>query len=1088
MSKIETETGDVIDSEPAVARTVALDPDPSVLGAIGRGHTLASAVADIVDNSVDVQAQRIGIRFLTRKGTLERIRIIDDGWGMTEDVLIDAMTLGRRREYVEGDLGHFGLGLKAASMSQGAQLTVFTRPADGLVRGARLRRNNIGAAFAIDILTAEAAWSGYHETGYLGIESTGTIVEWALLDAVSMAPLPSERQHWLDGVITELRGELGLVFHRLIADRSIRISIDEYDLEFSESGAPRVVEAIDPFAFQATGRSGYPKQITSQLPDGSTAELTCHILPPNSSAPAARLLGKARVDWQGMYVYRNGRLLQAGGWLSTRADHRPDWQLARVAIELSEAVLKSVAINPEKRGVVLRPDFVAAIDTAISYDGRTTFRGYLDDAREVMQQANVRQAAGPRPVTELGVGFAPETVEDAGTLLGFRTDRAAASVGWRVLEDDRLFHFDHFERVIWFNAGYRSALGATDGLVLSIYLLLEGFFANEWLRQGTIDKIEAWQKLIAQSVIRQIGVHTFDPSAYELGAEPSGQPSVVETPLSSPVDSLIPSPAIVGRMIANVRRHEAAVGETVAVNGGERNQTLDADLTQREDDEPAPGGERDIDEDDDSIPQVTDDVVNDLRRKLDRYPLLKAEEEVALAQAIEAGVLANERLDSLGPGADRRTIRELRILVAEGVQAFDRFVGSNIRLVIAIASRYTGRGLDFEDLIQHGVLGLHRAVQKFDYQMGMKFSTYATWWIRQAADRALADFSRTIRVPVHMVELQAKIRALSRTWDVGDDRLNASDIARELSVNPDEVRSALDLDYSFISLATEVDGTDLLQDVLVDVDATEPIELLEAAELVAALTATVNGAPDRQPQVLRQRFGLSGDLPETLDQIGDQFGVTRERIRQIEKKALERLREPRFSSLREYLALDLDRIGVGSLEPLEMSRRVSIEVVPPPPIERQPTEATISIVERLAEVVVPAPPPDALEVALGSPAHIVELYRKGETIESIEAATSLDIRAVTTVLAVELLGVESAVDDSSLAPRHGLPWEPSERDRVVSKYRSGISVLRIAADFGRTPLAVSWQLLDNPKHPIQVPKKLLRDLRRTARGRTRIES
>lgn len=1079
--------GDVAPGDNEVSRTVRLEPDPSVLSAIGRGHSLHSALADIVDNSIDHKASRISIRFMVEMSYVRSIRIADDGVGMGEAQLLDAMTLGKRREYGPGSLGHFGMGLKAASMSQGRLLKVFTNCGSEPIRGAQMHRDDAGGGFDIELLTDPAAWQGYHRGTHRGIESTGTVIEWSLLDSVSVAAEPSARQRWLEAEITALRGELGLTFHRLIAAGDLRIEIDEFDLEYAEAGVPRTVAALDPFDFHHTGRSGYPKTISAELADGTHVPVTCHVLPPNSNSPAARLLGRNRRDWQGLYVYRNNRLLQAGGWLALLADHRTETQLARVVIDIDEHALSAVAINPEKRGVVLRADFTHALERASAEDG-TTFRGYLVDAVATLQVANARRV-GIKPITRIGSGLTDDAREAVTSILGARDDVSPANIRWKALEEDRLFHFDHAARTVWMNAGYRAALGAADGIALSVFLLLEGHFAKERPQQATLDQIEAWQRALALTTLSAIGASAYDPVGNEsvpdetldvFGVTGASQ-FVEEAKLLG-----VPSPVDLARRIAERRTREAELdSEQAALRDSEKHARVVRYARDAARGELTEDGERmELLAD---VPGATADSVADFRIKLDRYPLLAADEEVRLAQRIEAGLIARELRDAMSAGElGSRLGRELAWVVARGDAAVERFVGSNMRLVMSIAGKYARGGLEYADLLQEGALGLLRAVEKFDYTKGFKFSTYATWWIRQSITRALADRGSPIRIPVHMVEQQNRVRTAARKFELEHGREPTHEelaVAAELSA--DEVGTVVGYEYRFISVDHDIsaqgDGGATLADVLIDQLESDPLELLVGAELIGVLNSVLDGLSDRDSAVIRRRYGFDGTLPQTLDQIGDAFGVTRERIRQIEKKRITELGENSAveARLRGYLEEQFDRLGLHALDPYVPRKRTEPAAANATSARLEasilPSKASGEAAQAQAQFV-----PDHQDhvTAVGSDVHIVELYRDGASLAGIEAATELDIRVVAERLSRVLLAMTGELTDESLAPRNGLTWVPSERERAVDAYRSGSPIERIAHDHGRTPLAICWQLLDSPKRPVAVPRKMLRNLRR----------
>lgn len=292
-----------------------------------------------------------------------------------------------------------------------------------------------------------------------------------------------------------------------------------------------------------------------------------------------------------------------------------------------------------------------------------------------------------------------------------------------------------------------------------------------------------------------------------------------------------------------------------------------------------------------------------------RTPLLDARTERELARAIEAGLLAQERLDVLDEVERRsRLARELMWIAARGTEAFDRMVRANLRLVYSIAKHHGSLGLPLMDVVQEGNLGLIRAVQKFDYTKGFKFSTYATWWIRQAITRARADQSRLIRVPVHVVERMVTVRAAERRLEtVASGEIAIEDIAAAAEIGVDDARRLLSWDTTPESLDVvehvEEDGTVITRGMLIAVSQSEGIDnRLDARLLSQNLSTVLDQFAARDAEVIRLRFGFVTGMPKTLDQIGDVFGVTRERIRQIEKKTMEELRaSPTVRPLREYL-------------------------------------------------------------------------------------------------------------------------------------------------------------------------------------------
>jgi RNA polymerase primary sigma factor len=303
----------------------------------------------------------------------------------------------------------------------------------------------------------------------------------------------------------------------------------------------------------------------------------------------------------------------------------------------------------------------------------------------------------------------------------------------------------------------------------------------------------------------------------------------------------------------------------------------------------------------------TSDLVRIYLREIGKVPLLTAQDEVELAKAIEAGLFAQEMLHGVSIPAvgDGPTAGELDIIVDEGVRARQRLIEANLRLVVSIAKRYIGRGMVFLDLIQEGNLGLIRAVEKFDYTKGYKFSTYATWWIRQAITRAIADQARTIRIPVHMVETINKMARVQRQLhqDLGREPTPA-EVAVEMGMPADRVAEIQRIAQEPVSLQAPIGEEDSdLGDFIEDADAVVPIEAAAFVMLQDQLEQVLDTLSPREQRVIQLRFGLLDGHPRTLEEVGRDFGVTRERIRQIESKTLIKLRHPgRAQMLREYLA------------------------------------------------------------------------------------------------------------------------------------------------------------------------------------------
>ncbi|MBA9004387.1 RNA polymerase primary sigma factor [Actinomadura cellulosilytica] len=317
------------------------------------------------------------------------------------------------------------------------------------------------------------------------------------------------------------------------------------------------------------------------------------------------------------------------------------------------------------------------------------------------------------------------------------------------------------------------------------------------------------------------------------------------------------------------------------------------------------------DDDDDAPAQqiaaagATADPVKDYLKQIGKVPLLNAEQEVELAKRIEAGLFAEERLATEGHNMSPEDREDLEWIAEDGRRAKSHLLEANLRLVVSLAKRYTGRGMLFLDLIQEGNLGLIRAVEKFDYTKGFKFSTYATWWIRQAITRAMADQARTIRIPVHMVEVINKLARVQRQMlqDLGREP-TPEELARELDMTPEKVVEVQKYGREPISLHTPLgeDGDSEFGDLIEDSEAIVPADAVSFTLLQEQLHSVLDTLSEREAGVVSMRFGLTDGQPKTLDEIGKVYGVTRERIRQIESKTMSKLRHPsRSQVLRDYL-------------------------------------------------------------------------------------------------------------------------------------------------------------------------------------------
>ncbi|MFJ3965213.1 RNA polymerase sigma factor [Streptomyces sp. NPDC090036] len=403
-----------------------------------------------------------------------------------------------------------------------------------------------------------------------------------------------------------------------------------------------------------------------------------------------------------------------------------------------------------------------------------------------------------------------------------------------------------------------------------------------------------------------------DPETVDaLAAEPGTEPAAKKTAAKK---TAAKKAAPAKKTAAKKTTAKKTASKKDADDGDDETTDEGPDAAKAETEEEEEGGENkgfviSDDEDDAPAQQVvvagaTADPVKDYLKQIGKVPLLNAEQEVELAKRIEAGLFAEDKLansDKLAP----KLKRELEIIAEDGRRAKNHLLEANLRLVVSLAKRYTGRGMLFLDLIQEGNLGLIRAVEKFDYTKGYKFSTYATWWIRQAITRAMADQARTIRIPVHMVEVINKLARVQRQMlqDLGREP-TPEELAKELDMTPEKVIEVQKYGREPISLHTPLgeDGDSEFGDLIEDSEAVVPADAVSFTLLQEQLHSVLDTLSEREAGVVSMRFGLTDGQPKTLDEIGKVYGVTRERIRQIESKTMSKLRHPsRSQVLRDYL-------------------------------------------------------------------------------------------------------------------------------------------------------------------------------------------
>jgi len=410
------------------------------------------------------------------------------------------------------------------------------------------------------------------------------------------------------------------------------------------------------------------------------------------------------------------------------------------------------------------------------------------------------------------------------------------------------------------------------------------------------------------SAVRRIdtGTITEEPATTPAKATATSRKAKSVEPEDAPVDA---AEAVEPVAIVEADDADAPATILIAAAAGAEDDEDDDDEDDEESEEDSRGFVVSTGDDDAPVQQVmtagaTADPVKDYLKQIGKVALLNAEQEVDLAKRIEAGLFAEEKLAS-GEKILPKLRRELEWIANDGRHAKNHLLEANLRLVVSLAKRYTGRGMLFLDLIQEGNLGLIRAVEKFDYTKGYKFSTYATWWIRQAITRAMADQARTIRIPVHMVEVINKLARVQRQMlqDLGREP-TPEELAAELDMTPEKVVEVQKYGREPISLHTPLgeDGDSEFGDLIEDSEAVVPADAVGFTLLQEELSKVMDTLSDREAGVVGMRFGLTDGQPKTLDEIGRVFGVTRERIRQIESKTMSKLRHPsRSQVLRDYL-------------------------------------------------------------------------------------------------------------------------------------------------------------------------------------------
>lgn len=478
-------------------------PDPSITKAVGRHHTFETAIADLVDNSLDAGASRVLVRFLESSGAVTGLQVIDNGRGMDSDQIDSAMEYARKRAYGQIDQGHFGLGLKAASLSQADTLNVYSRTYGALAAGRTIEASDPTLIGDLDRDHVAGVLQGIRVDFPL---PNGTVVEWVGPRTFLSSHDQRDRSQWLDQRVAALRTHLGTVFHRHIAAGRIAIGIDVFDEIYGESGIPRSVNALDPFGYRRLPNDRFPAALTFSI-DGESGSAEAHVWPASQAGlPEFRLGGRPGGLAQGFYFYRADRLLQTGGWNTLTVD-RPELEYVRIAVDVDGPLERHVTINPEKAGLELDADAKGALlDARLAPDG-ASLREFLA-AAEARRRESRRYEKRPVELVRPGRGMSAamrtafdESVEGV--------DVAPIDIRWRIDPTESPVYVDLESRTIWLNSTYRALITGVDGvddnqdaplLKTLLAMLYSRYFEGSYLGSREKAELQAWDQLLTAAV------------------------------------------------------------------------------------------------------------------------------------------------------------------------------------------------------------------------------------------------------------------------------------------------------------------------------------------------------------------------------------------------------------------------------------------------------------------------------------------------------------------------------------------------------------------------------------------------------------
>lgn len=483
-----------------VVDRIILTPDPGLVAGLGANHSLPTAMADLIDNAIDAGATRVIVKFITRQDRLTKILVIDDGKGMNDAGINGAMTLGKQRQYDTTDLGHFGLGLKAAALGKAQTLTVYSEKENHEPVGRRLRKQDMGRDYSCEVLSSRSSRTTAEIRRKLTIGPTGTVIELSDLTSTYTGKSRDDARQFLDETVQDIRRHLGIIFHRLIQDGRLNLTTDIAS-SAEASGVSVPVKPIDPFGYAQSGVPGWPRELRTTL-SGRKVTLNCHIWPAKSQHTAFRLSTPRGVEAQGIYVYRGDRLLQVGGWVRTMPAKK-EYQLARVALEYSE-VEDHLEMNPEKSTIGFSDTLARAIHRAT--DGQFSFTDYLSAAADA-HSASQKRPYSRKPAVRVEKGLGPALKRSLQEELGFDEGQEAISIRWRSLPRDELLDVDFKGRTLWLNTRHRTMLagprtGINDAPVLKtmLYLLTREIFMREYQSARVRDDIDLWTNMLGSAI------------------------------------------------------------------------------------------------------------------------------------------------------------------------------------------------------------------------------------------------------------------------------------------------------------------------------------------------------------------------------------------------------------------------------------------------------------------------------------------------------------------------------------------------------------------------------------------------------------